>query len=82
MNSDSTTCVEYSKKHFKDFLSNPAYNEQIRKLLTLLVYKNNLDKSPYPEFKVDLLWTKVMNLFISDCCNILSKNLYNFTKII
>ncbi len=75
MNSDPTTCVEYSKKCFKEFLNNSLYNEQIRKLLTLLVYKNNLDKSPYPEFKVDVLWNKVINMFINDCCNILSKYL-------
>lgn len=72
MNSDSVTCVEYSKKYFKEFLSNPIYNEQIRKLLTLLVYKNNLSQSPYPEFKVDTLWIRITNLFINDCCNILS----------
>ena len=73
MSSPALKCVEYSKKHFKEFLDTPSYIEQIRKLLTLLIYKDDLDKSPYPEFKVDTLWVKIINLFISECCSILRR---------
>ena len=71
MTNDANTCVNFIKQNFKVFLPNPACNEQIGKLATLLVYKNILDKSPYPDLKVDILWCKVINLFINDCCNIL-----------
>lgn len=65
-------CVEYSKKMFSDFINHPKYFEQISKIMTLLIFRGNMQNCPYSEFNEDALWSKVTNMFINDCCTILS----------
>lgn len=42
-------------------------------MMTLLIFKGNVQSCPYNEFSEDSLWLKVTNMFINDCCSILSK---------
>jgi hypothetical protein len=73
----SSECVEYSKKFFQGFISEQKYFEQISKIMTLLIFKGNMENCPYTEFNEDYLWTKITNMFISNCCTILSKFFHN-----
>ena len=66
-------CVEFSKKEFQPYLNNPIYYDEISKLMTLLLFKNNsISKSPYQNYDVNDLWSKVSTLFINDCCTIIN----------
>ena len=66
-------CVSYSKKNFKPFLENPLYYDEISKLMTHLLFRNNpISKCPYKKINMDDLWNKVSSMFISDCCTILT----------
>ena len=76
----SHECVEYSKKYFQEYISDPKYFEQISKIMTLLIFKGNMNNCPYSEFDEDVLWNKVTNMFINDCCKILGN--YFIFKII
>jgi hypothetical protein len=40
--------------------------------MTLLIFKGNMHNCPYNEFDEEILWNKIINLFINDCCTILS----------
>ncbi len=42
----------------------------------MLIFKNNIQNCPYTEFNEEHLWVKVKNLFISNCCTILSNFLF------
>jgi hypothetical protein len=68
--------VEYSKKHFKEYINDKKYFDQISKIMTLLIFKGNMNECPYSEFDETILWNKVTNMFINDCCTILSKFKY------
>jgi hypothetical protein len=39
--------------------------------MTLLIFKGNMNLCPYSEFEEDVMWNKVTNMFVSDCCTIL-----------
>jgi len=41
--------------------------------MTLLIFKGNMNDCPYSEFDEEVLWNRVTNMFINDCCTILSK---------
>jgi hypothetical protein len=70
-------CVEYSKKYFQDFINEKKYFDQISKIMTLLIFKGNMQNCPYNEFNEENLWNKITNQFINDCCNILSSSFLN-----
>jgi hypothetical protein len=43
--------------------------------MMLLIFKGNIQSCPYPDFNnEDTMWNKVTNMFINDCCTILSKD--------
>lgn len=66
-------CVIYCKKEFQQYLTNHNYYDEISKLMTLLIFRNNpISKCPYKEYEVNDLWNKVSTLFINDCCTILN----------
>jgi hypothetical protein len=67
----ASSCVEYSKKFFQDYINDQKYFDQISKLLTLLIFKGNMKSCPYTEFDEEILWNKITNMFINDCCTIL-----------
>lgn len=70
----SKDCVTFAKKEFKPFLKNQECYEEISKLMTALIFKDNpLNKNPYKDMDVEALWIKVTSMFINDCCTILSK---------
>lgn len=76
-------CVAFARKHFKEFIeknNNQNHLEEIKKMMTLLAF-SSIENSPYKEYKEDSLWLKIINMFISDCCCILSKYFLNILEL-
>lgn len=72
----SNECVDYSKKIFKSYINDPKYFDQISKLMTLLIFKDNISNSPYNEYNEEMLWKQILTNFVNDCCSLLCN--YNY----
>ena len=64
--------VEYSRESFKDYVNDKKYIDSVSKMMTYLMFKEKMLTSPYTDLNEDYLWNKVTNMFINDCCTILS----------
>ena len=54
----SNECVEFSKKHFQEYINNLKYFDQISKIMTLLIFKGDKNSMIYQEYDEELLWKK------------------------
>ena len=64
--------INFAKQNFKKFMNkNETFNE-ISKLMTLIIFRNNkVSKNPYREYDINDLWKKITTLFTNNCCTYL-----------
>jgi hypothetical protein len=71
-NKTNSEIINFAKQNFKKFMNkNETFNE-ISKLMTLIIFRNNkISKNPYREYDINDLWKKITTLFTNNCCTYL-----------
>jgi len=71
-NKSNSEIINFAKLNFKKFMNkNETFNE-ISKLMTLIIFRNNkVSKNPYREYDINDLWKKITTLFTNNCCTYL-----------
>jgi len=71
-NKTNSEIINFAKLNFKKFMNkNETFNE-ISKLMTLIIFRNNkVSKNPYREYDINDLWKKITTLFTNNCCTYL-----------
>jgi hypothetical protein len=73
----NSECVEFCKRYFQSFMGEKKYLDRVSRVMTLLMFHNNMENCPYTEFEEDVLWEKIRKDFMNDCCTILSISKFN-----